>query len=576
VIRRALDRGYLLGLVAFVAFAWAASPYIVGNDNTEFATLGVTGGIAHPPGYPVYVMWLRAMSWLPGSTPAYTAALANAILAAASVVVLHAASRAWGARPAAATIAAAVFATSPLLLRVNTEAEAFALNDLVVAAVLWLAAAAGPLRGAWRAGVLALVAGIGLCNHMTCALVAPVGLLGVVRGVRESRAAFAIPAAIGGLIVGLVPYLYLFVASDNITSWAHPHNVGELLDIVLRKQYGGAFGFSGDNREVDIAGQLAELAITLARAWQWILLPFGLVMLGYRVLRPSGEPRAGWWALAASFLLAGPILATRFDIQPLGMGLYVLHRFHVLPALLLAIPVASALDRLGGFLVDRLGGRAPRPVIVGGLATVGFVALVITSLPELARFHSPAMENSIRGFMLGLPKDAVVFTTTDEFDVGIHYLQLTRGERTDVIAFRTKAVGARWYRSRLPFDLAPEMTEVEIAEIVLATGRPLLVNRLQKEIVASFPSYAFGPFVRILPRGAKLPSLGEVVAMNRALFEAYDLDYPVPSVDDEFAMVAHWRYAGMWRRLGNALASAGQSDAANECYAIAAQLAPRE
>ena len=576
MIRRALDRGYLLGVVAFVAFAWLASPLIVGNDNAEFSTLGVTGGVAHPSGYPLYVLWLRAWSWLPGSTPAHTAAIATAILAAASVVVLHAACRAWGARPIAATVAVAVFASSPLLLRMNTEAEAFALNDLVVAAVLWLAAETGPLRGVRRAAVLGLVAGLGLSNHLTCALVAPVGLLGVVRGVRESRAALAIPMALAGVVVGLAPYAYLFVASDNLMSWEHPRDLGALVDIALRKQYGGAVGFSGVDRDISVGSQLAELALTLARAWQWVLLPVGIGMLGYRIARPVGETRMGWAALAASFVIAGPILVTRFDVEPFAMGLYVIHRFHVLPALLLVIPVASAVDRLGSFIGSRLGDRAPRPFVGDGLAIVGFLAVIVTSLPELARFHSPAMENSARGMLLGLPRDAVVFTATDEYDVGFHYEQLARGVRPDVLAFRAYGIGIDWYRERVGLDVDGGMSHVELARRVLASGRPLFVNRLEREIVASYPSYQFGTFARILPRGATLPSIGEVVAMNRALFETFDLDYPVPSKLDEFAMVAHWRYAGMWRRLGNGLASAGQTDAANECYALAAQLAPRD
>ena len=96
---------------------------------------------------------MRAWSWLPGASVAHTAALATAILAAASVLVLHAACRAWGARPTSASLACAVFAGSFMALRMATEAEVFAGNDLVVATVLWLAPAGGPVRGA---GLLAL------------------------------------------------------------------------------------------------------------------------------------------------------------------------------------------------------------------------------------------------------------------------------------------------------------------------------------------------------------------------------------------------------------------------------------
>jgi hypothetical protein len=193
-----------------VLYAWLAPTYFVDGDNAEFSTLSAFGGAAHPSGYPAYVLWLRALSWLPGISVAHTAALATAILGVAACAVLHAACRAWGARPAAATFAVALFAAGPVVLRLHTEAEVFAPNNLIVALVLLLAAERGPLRGAPRAITLALVAGIGLSNHLTCSLVAPVGILGVIRGISESNRGkpIVIAASLAGLVVGLTPYLY--------------------------------------------------------------------------------------------------------------------------------------------------------------------------------------------------------------------------------------------------------------------------------------------------------------------------------------------------------------------------------
>src|SRR5690242_11924833 len=194
-----------------------APSHIVDGDNAEFATLGTIGGAAHPSGYPAYLLWLRATSWLPG-TPAHATALATAVLGAASIWVLYKACRAWGAKPLAATLAVVIFAGAPMAIRTGVRAEVFALNDLVVAAVLWLAAREGPLRGSARGFALGLVAGLGLANHMTCALIAPVGILGVVRAVREARMR-ALAFAVLGLAIGLSPYLYLFATPDSAMSW---------------------------------------------------------------------------------------------------------------------------------------------------------------------------------------------------------------------------------------------------------------------------------------------------------------------------------------------------------------------
>jgi hypothetical protein len=149
-----LSTGWLLGLATLVLYALIAPPWIVEGDNAELAGLAAVGGAAHPSGYPLYLIWLRAWSWLPVHSPAHAAALATCLLTAMEVVVVHAACRAWGARPAAATIAAALLAASPVVMRVQSQAEVFALSGLVAAAILWLAR--GPLRGEWRVVALAI------------------------------------------------------------------------------------------------------------------------------------------------------------------------------------------------------------------------------------------------------------------------------------------------------------------------------------------------------------------------------------------------------------------------------------
>ena len=74
-----------------------------------------------------------------------------------------------------------------------------------------------------------------------------------------------------------------------------------------------------------------------------------LVTLVYRIVRTgSGEPRWGWAMLATSFVIAGPILIARFNTPPpVGVGLYVCHRFHLLGVVLLAVPSAVGIDQSG-------------------------------------------------------------------------------------------------------------------------------------------------------------------------------------------------------------------------------------
>lgn len=577
-----LDRGGLLAVLVAVVYVWVASPYIVGNDNAEFATLGDVGGIAHPSGYPGYVLWLRALSWLPGQSAAHTAALATIVLAVLQVLVLHAACRAWGARPIAATLAVGIYAASPVVLRYSTEAEAFAGNQLVVALVLWLAAANGPLRGDRRALALGLVAGLGMTNHLTCTLVAPVGLVGVVRAMRERDARRAIPLALAGAgwVAGMLPYLYLFVAAQNLLSWPTPTDLGELLDIVLRRAYGGVVGFSGSGDPVPHGAQLAELATTVARAWLWILPVVGLGALGYRIARPAGEPRAGWIALAVTLVVAGPVLAMRFDVPVAEFGLHIIHRFHLLPILVLAIPTAVGLTLIGERIAARVP-RPPRPAIVQLVAHLAFVLIAAGSLLDLGRYRTPAMEYMARNTLRSMPANAVIMAPiVDELDVGIRYLQLTRGERPDVLFFRWPDAAVAWYRDKLvPHGLVlppgATYTGTTAIDAFHAQGRPVFAYWWDKALRAHYPSYPYGVLVRLLPRGEAAPPLDEVVASNQRLFESFELGYALPGKADEFATWVHRKYAGTWARLAEDLVRAGNHEQAATAVALARALGPQ-
>src|SRR6185437_1390 len=97
----------------------------------EFATLFAQGGVAHPSGYPLYVLYLRALRWMPGATPALASARATALLGVPALALVYAACRAWGASRGASTVAMALLGTSRIACEQFTQAEVFGLNLLL-------------------------------------------------------------------------------------------------------------------------------------------------------------------------------------------------------------------------------------------------------------------------------------------------------------------------------------------------------------------------------------------------------------------------------------------------------------
>lgn len=579
----ALDQGGLLTLVAVALYMVLAPAHVVDGDNAEFSTLSVTGGAAHPSGYPLYVLYLRALAWLPAHGPAHAAALATALIAGAALLVTHAACRAWGARPLAATIATALLAAAPAFMRIGMRAEVFALNSLVVASVLWLSSVGGPLRGRRRALALGLVAGLGMSNHLTCTLLAPVGLLGVVRAAREDRPVLAPVLAIAGLVIGLLPYAYLLAAPDTPLSWGTARTLDDLVGFMTRRDYGGAGAFAASSDPVPVGAQLEALATMLGRSWLWAPLALAIGTLGGRMSRPGRAPtdetRLAWAALAISWVVAGPLLVTRFNIDPVGIGLYVCERFYVLPAHLLAIPLAVGLTALAPRLAFARVSERTACVLV---ATLALPAAVGSSLPRLARVHTPAVEAYARNVLRSMPPGAVVFAAQDYEYASLVYLQAALGVRPDVVVIAWDFTTKPWYVERLRgrgVSFPAGANAVAVIEDQLAQGRPVFVERTRDPVTiavaAVLPTYLHGTSLRVLPRGTPPMSLDAIIAENKRVFDGYAIGAARPGRDDEYATEIHRRYALTWELLELKLVRAGRPVAAAQAAAIARDLGPR-
>jgi hypothetical protein len=552
----AFERGGLLTLLALIVYAVLAPTHIVAADNAEFATLSVLGGHAHPSGYPLYILYLRLTSWLPGATAAHAASLATSVLGAAVVFVLQSACRAWGARPGAAALAVAILAGAGLVLRVHTEADVFALNSLLAATILWVAAPRSPLTCMRRAAALGLLAGLALSNNLTCALIAPIGIYGVVATARDGRPVRVMITTCLALLLGLTPYLYLVVGPDNAASWAPVHTVQDFLDTVLRKDYGYTTHVPG-HAAISTATSLVRHATLIGRTWLWLPFAGGVAMLGVQCFRSAN--RWAWRMLAASWLLCGPIFAARLGVEAVGVGAYIGGRMQILSALVLALPIASSFE----WLLLRRPLSNVRAIIA---AVVVFLILAAAAWPKLARVHGSAVEDGVENLLASLPKNSVVFVVSEDQCFGTRYLQLVSGKRPDVTIVCTSLLSRSWYRDRLPLN--PD------AGAVLATGRPLLVDGAQSTILRAFPSYPDGILHRVLATHDVPPPLDIVVERQRVTFSRFALVTPRPGKSDDFAAVAFRRYALAWKELSGALERAGDHAQSLQALEVAHQLEP--
>ncbi len=160
----------LIGL-ALAVYLPDIAPWVGRADTFEFQVVAPRLGIAHPSGYPLYILIGKAFSLLPFSTVAWRVNLSAAVCAALAAGVLYLALRQWHTEgvSVASAIPALLLAFSPALWPRAVEAEVYALNGLLVVLALWVGArwATGRLPIERALPLLGLLTGLGMASHLT-------------------------------------------------------------------------------------------------------------------------------------------------------------------------------------------------------------------------------------------------------------------------------------------------------------------------------------------------------------------------------------------------------------------------
>ncbi len=550
---------------AACVYGVTAPRHILGPDNPEFATLFRLGGAAHPSGYPAYVLYLRAMRWLPAASPAHGAALATVLLAVVGLFTAYRAMRALGASVAASTIVLAVHAFSARVWILGTYGEVFAMNAAIAGAIVWIAVAEQP-SGWRRVALLGLLAGLGLSDHHSIVLLAPIGLYGVVRGVREDeRVLRTVLVGVAAFASGLVPYTYLLYVGRHPEGhfvWGETSTWAGLLFHFRRGEY-GTVTFAVRSQASDRLGQLVFLTMSTLRGL--LFLPV-LALVSIRK-----KPRAATIALFASIVLAGPAFVALFNLTTVGLDRLIVERFHLLPQVLLAIAIAPALDPV----VSRA-----RLAVVAAIPLALFSAFL--SFLEVRAHHRPSIELYIRNTLAIVPPESVILGSGDHRFDGFIYARDGLDLRRDVAYVDVWSLFRPWYHRRMSAILGYELVRpverslstVALADQVLATGRPLFVaNEVSDTLLSTFPNYPIGTLRRILPRGTPLPPPAVVEQWNEQALAQMTFEPTIPE-SGTWGGELQKTYATPWLTLATVWQNAGQLDRAAACRKRAEQLLP--
>ncbi|MBA3052560.1 MAG: DUF2723 domain-containing protein, partial [Candidatus Omnitrophica bacterium] len=148
-------------VAAFFIFLYNLAPSVYVGDSGELIAASSTLGVAHPPGYPVFVIITSALSKIfPAGNMAYRMNFINAIFVFSAMLFM--------CRFASASLLL-YFALAPAVFSSAGVAEVFTLNLLFACAIIYL------LYSPFKKNALAaaFLFGLGLANHQTLILLLP-------------------------------------------------------------------------------------------------------------------------------------------------------------------------------------------------------------------------------------------------------------------------------------------------------------------------------------------------------------------------------------------------------------------
>jgi hypothetical protein len=225
----------------FLLTAYSVSPTVYAGDSSLFSAASYHLGTAHPPAYPLLVALGKIFTFFPFGNIAFKTNLMSAFFGALTAALAYKASLYLTGHRALSLFAPLVIISSPLFVLESSKVEAYSLNAFLIMLVFYLGLRAVQEENSFREILLAsFLIGLGMGNHHTIGFMLPLVFLVIILRWR-SLPVWTIPLALVFCTIGLSIYAYIPMrsAADAYVNYSPAGSLRELVDIFLRRGYGG-------------------------------------------------------------------------------------------------------------------------------------------------------------------------------------------------------------------------------------------------------------------------------------------------------------------------------------------------
>ncbi len=446
----------ITGFGVFLIYLRTLAPSVVGGDTGELITVAYKMGVAHPPGYPLFTMLAKLFTFIPFGTIAWRVNLLSAVCDSAAAVIILLTVRRWTRNERAGLLAAGLFSFSPLVWRYAVVGEVFALNNLLVALMIYSAGRYSDGHERKFAYLTAFFFGLGMSNHHTSLFVGlPVLVWILITGRRQLWSFRELLVIAGCFLMGLLPYLYLPLADTRMAavSWGNTATLNGFLTHVLRREYGTLqLGAHRLNATGNFFRGLDAYFSAAPENVFYVGIVLALVGLSHHLYRKVNTSLTMATVVSFCFyLIAFHALSNLPVSEPLY--LQVQTRFWQQANLMICIWAGLGFGSLAAW-VPRWKWRA---VPIGGIV----FALVLTEAAVNFRAADQHLNTSAQDFarelLRPLPPNSIFWSREDLVTFTTRYLQQCESYRGDVRVIDRETLRIPWAKRLMNFNY-PEVT----------------------------------------------------------------------------------------------------------------------
>lgn len=410
--------------IAFAVYLRTLMPGIAFGDWGEMQTVPNVLGVAHPTGYPTYVLiaWLAEL--VPIGSIAWRANVLSAAFVSATLGTVALIALRLGVRPPIAAGGALALGAVGTVWAAATVSEVNPLHLLFAALLLHRALAWADRPSPRDLMIGGLLVGLALGNHLLSLFLVPfVGLFVLWAGRREILARpWILLGGLAAAVLGLGVYLYIPLAASQSPPLAynHPTTLDSVLWLVEGTQFRTQFDFLSPKGPGEFVASLPALwSLVVARATPVVPVVGGIGLIVLVVRRPA------FGLLCGAFLLSGVYIWANY-----------LHLEHYLlvPWLVLVIGTTIALQGAADVLArwGRSGARIDGGVLVGAAAVLFATGLGAINWAAADRSGDTSGQVYVDAVFAGLAQDAAILSYWDA-STPLWHGQLVEKLRPDVL-----------------------------------------------------------------------------------------------------------------------------------------------